>query len=459
MNHTRFLSPVNRAFVVFAMMCAILLSSGPQALAQARPVIIRDTEIEAFIKQWADPVIRAADLTPEQINIILVQDPAINAFVAGGPNIFIYTGLLTRTDDASEIVGVIAHELGHIRGGHLVRMRGAMESASYESLLGTLLGLGAALATGEGGLGTAIVTGTSSMAQRKFLSFSRVQESSADQAALTYMEKASINPQGLKTFMHKLESEELLPSDKQSEYVRTHPLTHDRIESLDAGYKRSSNQGKAYPPEWQDQHARMIAKLKAFITPERVAWDYDDRNKSIPARYARAIAAYRENQVKDALREIDDLLAAEPQNPFFWELKGQMLVDFGRVSEALPAYKKSLDLYPNAPLIRTAYAHALIETAGDNKATLQQAVNHLERSLREEPRSGYAHHLLATAYGQMGQEALAKLHLAEEALLKGQTDYAKKQVEVALRDLEKGSAPWIRAQDILAYIEQGEKKG
>lgn len=455
MNHKAFSPVLTRMFAVLCAFSLVLSAVPPQARAQgAGPMLIRDTEIETILKDWSAPVIKAAQLEPDSVKMIIVQDNNINAFVAGGPNIFLFTGLLTRSEDPLEIIGVIGHEVGHISGGHLVRARGAMQNASYESLLGTLVGLGAAVLTGEGGLASAIVAGTQSSAYGRYLAFSRVQESSADQAALDYLERAKMNPEGLVSFMHKLEDQELLPSSQQSQYVRTHPLTRDRIEALQAGKARSAFKDQGTPPEWQEQHRRMLAKLVGFITPEQVEWKYDSRDTSIPAAYARAIAAYRRNRTADALSQIDALLVREPNNPYFLELKGQMLVDFGRVEESLPPYRKAVEIMPEASLIRTAYAHALIESAGRDQGRLNEGINHLQRAVKDENRSPRIHRLLATAYGRLGQESRAKLHLAEEALLKGEIPYAKRQAEAAVAGLEKGSQPWVRAQDILNFIEQ-----
>lgn len=433
----------------------------PFAYAKANKqghIIIRDTEIENTLRRWSEPVIKAAGLEPSAINFILIQNNDLNAFVAGGPNIFIYTGLLTSSDNAGEIIGVIAHELGHIRGGHLVRTRRAIENAGYETMLGTLLGIGAAIATGNGGVGAAVAAGTQSSAQGRFFGFSRIQESSADQAALTYMEKAAINPAGLTSFMQKLESQELLPSSQQSEYIRTHPLTRDRIEALRTGQERSRWSQQNIPDQWREDHERMLAKLKGFIAPERVAWDYERADQSIAAQYARAIADYRQGREERALNQINALLEKEPDNPYFLELKGQVLVDFGKVKESLSPYKKAVELDPKASLIRTSYAHALIESAGDGQnKQLEDAIIHLNRATSDEPRSTLNHRLLATAYGRLGDDAMARLHLAEEALLQGKTDYAEQQAKIALSKLQKGSRAWIRAQDILTFAEQDKK--
>ncbi len=425
----------------------------PSARAQT---IIRDTEIEAYLSEWLAPVFKAAGMSQDQVDIVIVQDPQLNAFVAGGANIFIYTGLLQKTENPGEVIGVIAHELGHITGGHLIRGREKMEEASYETMLGMILGAGAAIATGDGGAMATIGTGTASMAQRKFLSYSRTFESSADQAALRYLDSAAINPTGLMSFMQKLEGQELRPTSQQSEYVRTHPLTRDRVETISSRVQQSAHKDKAYPAKWQEEHKMMLAKLAGFITPEQVAWTYDDRDNSAPSLTARAVAAYRTSDVAKALKLADQLIAKDPNDPYFHELKGQMLVDFGRVREALPSYQKAINLKPDAALIRIALAHAQIETAGNNNAALQEAIKNLILAQKQEPKSTRVHRLLATAYGRMGDEPRAKLHLAEEALLQGKKDYAKSQAEIAKNGLKTGSPDWIRADDILNYI--GTKK-
>ena len=433
-----------------------------QANAKGRGglTVIRDTEIETIIGEWSKPVFEAAGLNPKAVNIILVQSDDLNAFVAGGSNIFIYTGLIEKTENPGELIGVIAHEVGHITGGHLIRTRDAMERASYESIIGTLLGIGAAIASGETGAVPAISLGSSSFAQRRYLAHSRVQESSADQAALSYMNKANLNPTGLSTFLAKLESEILAPLDQQSEYILTHPLVENRIEALRRRIEESPNKEKGFPENWNREHALMKAKLMGFINPGQVLWVYDDRDQSVPAQYARSIAAYRNNQVKASISMMDRLITEEPQNPYFKELKGQALVDFGQVEEALPFYKEAVEILPNSGLIRIAYAHTLIETAGkteDPDTRLNEAINNLERALNDEPRSSRAHRLLATAYGRLGDKDMAKVHLAEEAVLGRNFVYAKEQANFVLNNAKEGSRAWKKAQDVLTYVQTHEK--
>ncbi len=440
------------------MLSALILSAAILPKPAAAQAVIRDTEIEAYMQEWLKPVFSAASMSPDQVKIVIVQDDQINAFVAGGSNIFLYTGLLMKTENPGEVIGVAAHELGHITGGHLVRGREAMEQASYESILGMILGVGAAIATGDGGAAGAIGTGASSMAQRRFLTYSRTFEASADQAALRYMEGAQINPTGLESFMHKLEGQELLSTDRQSEYVRSHPLTRSRIESINARVVKSPYKDKAYPASWNQQHKIMLAKLIGFIRPGQVAWIYDDRDNSLPSLTARAIAAYRTNDVPRALKLADQLIAAEPDNPYHLELKGQMLMDFGRLKEAIPFYEKAVAEKPDAGLIRISLAHAQLETAGTDKAKLQKSIDNLKIALKSEAKSTRVHRLLATAYGRMGDESRAKLHLAEEAVLQGKYQYAKDQANTAIKGLKFGSADWIRANDILSYV-QTQKGG
>jgi predicted Zn-dependent protease len=421
--------------------------------------LIRDTEIEAILKSWSEPIFKAAGLDPQNVNLILVEDDAVNAFIAGGANIFIYTGLINKTQTPEELIGVIAHETGHISGGHLIRSREALERASYESIIGVLLGVGAAIASGDASAVSAGVMGGSSYAQRRYLAHSRVQESSADQAALILLEKAQINPAGLESFMQKMQADMYVPESQQSEYVLTHPLMENRMEVIRHRAGLSAYINKSTPELWSEQHARMKAKLVGFINPGKVPWVYDDRDQSVPAQYARAIADYRNDKFNSALVKINELIEREPKNPYFIELKAQMLLEFGHVNESTIIYRKASKLLPQAPLLRIALAHALIESSTDNDpAILKEAVSELLRALQQEPRSSRIHRLLATAYGRLGEENRAKLHLAEEAVLQRHYTYARQHIEAIFRSENKGTSTWIKAKDLLTYIEGVEGK-
>lgn len=434
---------------LFLLMLLILSCAGGAQKGQASaPSIIRDTEIETILQSWSKDVFKAAGMDISQIDLILVQSPEINAFVAGGSNIFIYTGLIQKTKTPEELIGVIAHETGHISGGHLIRTKRALEQSSFESMLAMVLGLGAALA---GGGGDAVAAGAHigrAMGTNNFLTHSRVQESSADQAGLKFLVDAGIDPSGLISFLEKISDQELLPTASQSAYMRTHPLSRDRIESLKYIVQTSQYRLKPRPQNWDDQHARIKAKLMGFIEPNKVTYEYPSSDQSIPARYARAIAAYRQSRIADALKSIDQLIAIEPQNAYFHELKGQILYETGSAKVSLAPYQTALRLAPHSGLIRTAYASALLDTG-----RLKESIIELKRAEKDEPRSSRVKRLLATASGKLGNEAEAKVYLAEEALMQNRIKDARSHAEIALKSLPQNSSLRIRAQDVISLSE------
>ncbi len=449
------INDINIKRVVSALIIALFAFVPHASNAQT---IIRDTEIENTLKEWTAPLFKAANIDQNGVNIVLVQSPQINAFVSGGANIFIYTGLIQKTKTPEELIGVLAHELGHISGGHLIGLRSASTRASYETILGTIVGIGAAILTGSGEAATAVIAGSQGLSQSRLLSHSRINESAADQAALTFMNAGNINPQGLAAFFKTLESQELLPASQQNPYVRTHPITRDRIDAIEGKSQKSSAYGQPSPPKWAEQHARMNAKLIAFINPDHIQWTYSDTDKSIPALYARSIAAYRKNKTTKALALIDTLLTKEPQNPYFLELKGQMLLDFGKPEQATKYYKQSVSHLNNAPLIRMAYAHALLESP-HNTQNNTQAIDYLKRAQIVEPRSARIHRLLATAYGRENNQPAAKLHLAEEAALQRRIPDARTHATFTLQNTPKSSRLNLQAQDLLAHLQSIDKKG
>ncbi|MAS87135.1 MAG: peptidase M48 family protein [Micavibrio sp.] len=428
------------------------------AQAQQRLSLIRDVEIERYMHEWFSPILRAAGLTDHSVDIILVNDSTLNAYVAGGSNVFFHTGLLTETDNVGEVIGVFSHELGHITGGHLIRGREAANQAGIQALATTLIGLGAAIASGSGQAAGAAITAGQAMGANHFLSHSRVQESSADQAALSFMQDAHLNPQGFRSFLVKLEDQELLPAGQQVEYVRTHPLTTNRIESVSARIDASPYVDKELPAAWQEQHARMKAKLIGFITPDRVKYIYKENDKSIAADYARAIAAYRQSNFDEAKLALEGLLKQEPKNPYFAELLGQVYRDSGDINEAIKYFNQAdQNLEKPSALIKTGLAHVWLEKDRTNSSAYQ-AIKYLKQALNLDDKTSSVYRLLATAYGRVGQDGLAKLYLAEEGLLRGDYDYARRQVEAASRDIKQDSPDYLKAQDLLLVIKQRQEK-
>jgi predicted Zn-dependent protease len=441
---------MKRFLIALALIALVTVSARADAAGMG---VIRDEEIEQSLRIFGKPVFDQAGLSPSAVKFILIDQNELNAFVAGGQNIFFFTGLILRTKNPAELIGVMAHETGHIANGDLIRMRSEMEDLSFQMMAATLLGIAIGAASGSGEAGMAVISAGSSVGQRTALRHSRIQETAADQSAVAYLKGARMPVSGLVSFMEQLADQELLPESQQTEYVRTHPLTRDRISSLEHaadGYK-----GAPMPAAWNDLHARMVAKLKGFLLPDQAL---QDKGTSVPARYGRAIALYRKGKIDDALKLLAPLIKEEPANPYFLELKGQMLFEYGRIDESLPVYAKAVELAPNSGLIRSAYGHALLESGKDTQKHYAEAVKQLQRALQTEPKDVKTHRFLGIAYGKQGQVGMSHLHLAEEQLLRGKTDFAIREAKLAQQSLAKNSASWVRSGDILEAARRQKKE-
>jgi predicted Zn-dependent protease len=447
----------NRIGVWVSCALVILLAFSPMpAQAQKGLSLIRDAEIEHIIRAYATPLWQVAGLNPDSIDIHIVNDDSLNAFVAAGQNLFINTGLLMRSENASQVIGVIAHESGHIAGGHLSRTQDELSNAMTSSILGMLLG-GAAMATGRADVGAAIMQGTQQAALNNFLSFSRGQESAADTAALRFLDATGQSARGFAEFFDILGEQELLSASQQQPYARTHPLSRDRVDAVRAFIAKSRFSDTPTKPEFEVMHARMKAKLTGFMRPlQTTLKSYPETDNSLPARYARSIAYYRVANLTKATALIDQLIAEAPNDPYFHELKGQMLFENGHGKEALPPYEKAVSLDPGSPLLRVELAHAQIER--NDPALLKKAIKHLQFALSREPNEAMSWRYLATAYGQNNQMGESSLALAEEAILQHKTVDAIGLARRAQGLLPKGSANWLRAGDIIALAESNKKK-
>jgi predicted Zn-dependent protease len=410
---------------------------------------IRDAEIEADILEWTTPVFKVAGLDPKAVNIVLINDPQINSFVAGGLNIFIYTGLLVRTDNANQIVGVEAHETGHIAGGHLARMNDELEKAEIIEIISMLAGIAVAATagSGEGNAGGAVIGAGQSLAVRNLLAFSRTQEASADQAGTTFLEESHQSARGLLEFMKKLQGEEFRAAYRQDPYLRTHPLTQDRITFLENVVEHSKYSDAPEPAAYVEEHARMRGKLIGFLSPiPEVFQHYKPSDNSIEARYARAAAYHRDGHEAEAMQQVESLLAERPDDPFFNELKGQFLFESGKVNAAIAPYQKANSLYPRNSLIETEMAQTMVES-GDPRYN-QAAVAALDDAVTREQDDPLTWRLLAIIYGRQGDEGHTALALAEEAYADGRFQDAKGQAARAQTLMPAGSPGNIRAKDI-----------
>jgi predicted Zn-dependent protease len=433
------------------VVAAVLAFSLPAA---AQRTLIRDAESEGTIRAYATPIFQAAGLATDDVEIFIIRDGQINAFVAGGQKMFMNTGLILRSESANQIMGVIAHETGHITGGHLSRIQDELKGATAVQILSMVLGAAAAVA-GRGDAGMAIVGAGTTVATSNVLSFSRAQESAADQAGLTFLERSGYSAKGMLEFFEILSGQEILSQARQSPYVRTHPLTRERIDTVRSSLGNARYADARVSAEFDRMHKRMKAKLFAFIEPpSRTMMTYKESDTSEAARYARAIAYYRIPDMAKALPLIDGLIAEFPGDPFYWEMKGQMLFENGRVRDAVAAYGEAVRLLPTAPLIRVGYAQAEIEL--DRPELTRDALIHLNAAVHADRDYGLAWRLLAIAHGREGRVGEAALALAEQAMVENRMPDATQQAVRALRLLPEGTPSWLRAQDI--KIEADSKK-
>jgi predicted Zn-dependent protease len=418
--------------------------------------IIRDAEIEGLLRDVSNPIFQAAKLSPNSIKIYIVNNPEINAYVAGGNNIFINTGLLEISENPNIITGVIAHETGHISGGHLLRSSEEAQNTTIKTTLGYMVGLAAA-AAGSPQAGMAIVSGAGQVAQRQMLKFTRTHEESADQAALTYLDKTGQSARGLLELLEVLYSKETALYGNTNPYILTHPLSKERIAHVKAHIASSKYSDVPVPQAKLEAFKLGITKLNAFLQPsDKTLRKYPASDTSINARYARAIAYYKIPDMSKSLAEIDSLIAAQPQNPFFYELKGQILFENGRIKESIPCYAKAVELLPSSALLKIILATAQISS--EDETMRVKAIKNIESALAKEKDNAFAWNQLAIAYGRGNDLGMSNLALAEEASLNGNKKGVRQFLEAAKPHIKAGSPAELRMKDMLSAVES-DKKG
>ena len=436
-----------RAAMHLLAFAALLTLSAQPAAAQS---ILRDAETEAFLQDLAAPLVEAAGLEPGNVDIVLINDPSINAFVAGGQAIYIHSGLIDAADDANEVEGVIAHELGHITGGHINRYSEGMQAASNISLLSLLLGAAAAAAGGGGEAFAGIMAAGQRAALGKFLAFSRVQEASADAAGAQYLSDAGLSGRGSLEFFGKLQNQEFrrgIPRNADREFVQTHPLSRERIARLREDYTVDPAWDNPVDPEKQKRFTRIKAKLAGYLDPpERTFADYPETDQSIEARYARAYAYHKEALVERSLAETEQLIAADPDDPYFLELKGQVLLESGRPMDALEPLREATEMTGNHPLIGSIFGHALIAT--EDRANFEEAERVLRAAVARDRMNPFAWYQLGIVYAARGDDSRALLATAEQQILRRDYFNALRSAQSAEQGLPTGSPDWIRAQDV-----------
>ena len=430
-----------------------LALSGVVAEGYARSITtIRDAEIENTLERMSAPIFRAAGLPDGSVEIFIVNDRTLNAFVTGR-NMAFHTGLLIAMDDPGELLGVIAHETGHIAGGHGVRFGPAASASQGTAILSTILGI-ATIAAGAGAAGAAIVAGGQSIAQRGFLRYTRGQESAADQAAVTYLERANVDPSGMLETLERLRAQELVTATGRDPYTLSHPLSGERIRSLTRRVEQSPALGREVDAQTRYWYDRMRAKLRGFlVAPARTLREVPD-DGSETALLARAVAYHRTPDPQGALRTVDRLIALRPADAYYHELKGQILFEGGAAAQAIPSYRQAAALAPDEPLILGSLGQALL--ALDRPDATTQAQRVLTEAVRRDRYNASAWRWLAQAERRLGNRVAASLAAAEHQVMTGEDEVAARFAGQVQEASPTGSSAWLRAGDILSEIERRE---
>ena len=436
------------------LLAAIML--GPMTSAKSQG-LIRDAEIEHIIKLYSTPIFQAAGLPPSAIRVYLVNNRQLNAFVTPGQRMFLHTGLLIRADKAEQVIGVIAHESGHLAGGHTYRIIGESQQAGLKAMAADALGMIAALATGQPGAAAAISSAGRDVALKDLLTYSRTQESAADQAAVSYLKSVEMSPRGILEFMQIIAGQEVLLASRQDPYLRTHPLTRDRMQFLENQYANSPYRDRPPDPELQYLHERMRAKLIGFLeSPREVKRQYPDADQSLPARYAHAISNYRTGRIDAAVSGISGLIEENPQDPYFFELRGQILFENQRLEAALPDYRRAVELLPRQALLHFALAQVLV--ALNRPEFDEDAIENLRIVITKEPDNAGAWRLMSIANGRLGRTGETAIATAEWHLARGNWQESLAHARRAEQILPQGSSGWLRAQDVASIAQRNAKR-
>jgi predicted Zn-dependent protease len=451
--------PAARA--VALLTASALVLAGQPAVAQPKPgglPIIRDAEIEQLLRDYTAPILKVAGLAQQNVQVVLINDRAFNAFVMDGRRIFMNVGALYDSKTPNEIIGVLAHETGHMAGGHLSRLREQLATAQTASIIAMLLGVGAMVGGAKAGgdlgqVGVAAIMAPQEMIRRSLLSYVRAQEESADRAAVKFLNATGQSAKGMQNTFKRFAEDIFISATRADPYQQSHPMPKERVIALEDLVKTNPHWDKADPPELQLRHDLMRAKLAGFLErPDTIARRYPSTDTSLPARYARAIAAHRFGGIGSAMTQIDALIQSQPNNPYFHELKGQALLEGAQPAAAIAPLRRAAALAPNAALIRIMLGQALVAT-GENKYS-DEAISLLRVAMQREPDAPEVYSQLAMAYGRKGDLAEADLASAQAALARGDAKTARELAARAKTRFPTGSPGWVRSDDIVSLKQQ-----
>jgi len=450
--------PASRA-IAAATAAAVTLASFPvqaQTGANAGIPMIRDAEIEQLLRDYTAPIFKAAGLTTQNVQVVIINNPDFNAFVMDAHRIFVNTGALMQSTTPNQLIGVFAHECGHIVGGHLSKMRQELANVQTAMIVGMLLGAGALVAGAHSGnvdmgnVGGALINAPQSLGISTLLAYQRAQEESADRAGVRFLTMTHQSAKGMYDTFKRFADESLFSAHGSNPYLQNHPAPEERMDALEELAKSSPYWDKKDSPELQFRHDMMRAKLYGFTErPEVVLRRYPVTDTSLPARYARAISTYRYGDLRSAIAQIDSLITAMPNDPYFYELEGQALLEGGHPAAAIPPLRRAVALAPAPALMQILLAQALV--ASHDAKLSDEAIPLLRGALIKEPENGDAYTTLAMAYGRQNDFADADLASAQAAFARGDNKTARELAERAKQRFPIGSPGWVRADDIVAF--------
>ncbi|MGY3452827.1 M48 family metalloprotease [Bradyrhizobium sp. USDA 4353] len=444
-----------------AAIVAAAVALGPVEPASAQqgkgPPILRDTETEVLLREYTRPILRTAGLEKQNIQMVIINDSSFNAFVADGRRIFVNYGAILQSENPNQLIGVLAHETGHLAGGHLAKLRQQLATAQTQMIIATILGagalaMGASRGGGNGGLanaGAATLSAPGEVIRRSLLSYQRQQEENADRAGVKFLTATGQSPRGMYETFKRFTNESLFAARGSDPYLQSHPMPADRVEALEGLARQSPYWDKKDDASLQLRHDMVRAKISAFMErPDTVARRYPMSDNGLPARYARAISTYLHGDLRSALSQIDALIQVQPNNPYFYEVRGQALLEGGRPTEAIAPLRKAVQLSNSAPLINMLLGQALV--ASENKAYTEEAITILRAAVARESEAPLGYSQLAMAYGRKGDFAEADLASAQAAFLRGDNKTARELASRAKTRFAVGSPGWVKADDIVS---------
>jgi predicted Zn-dependent protease len=454
------LAPRQKSSKLTATVTAAALAFAPMSAALAQqekaPPVIRDTEAEQLLRDYTRPILRAAGLEKQNIQAVIINDGAFNAFVADGRRIFVNYGAIMQSETPNQLIGVLAHETGHLAGGHLAKMREQMAQAQTQMIIAMLLGAGAMVAGARSGssngmadAGAAAIAGPQAMIQRNLISYVRAQEENADRAGVKFLTATGQSPKGMYETFKRFANDSLFAAHGADPYLQSHPMPADRVAGLEELARSSPYWDKKDDPALQVRHDMVRAKISAFMERQDTVYRrYPMSNDSLPARYAHAISTYLHGDLRTALAQIDGLIQLQPNNPYFYELRGQALLEGGKPAEAVAPLRKAVALSNRSPLIEMLLGQALVAT--DSKAYTDEAIGILRAAVARETEAPLGYTQLAMAYGRKGDYAEADLASAQAAFLRGDNKTARELAARAKTRFAVGTPGWVKADDIVA---------